>query len=109
MEKNKNRPTVEELHDVVTVNETAAFLGVSVRMISTMVNNGQIKSFKIGSRRLILKQDLLEIIGYSEELAVEQNALTEQAKAMQEGRGETYWPENAVNVAKQKSRPEMGA
>lgn len=109
MDKNKKRPTVDELNDVVTVKETAEFLGVTTRMISGLVSKSKIKSFKIGGKRLILKQDILEMIGYSEELAVEQNALTEQAKAMQEGRGEEYWPETKIPVASQKSRPEMGA
>lgn len=109
MDKNKKRPTVDELNDVVTVKETAEFLGVTTRMISGLVSKGQIKSFKIGGKRLILKQDILEMIGYSEELAVEQSALSEQAKAMQEGRGEEYWPETKIPIASQKSRPQMGA
>jgi hypothetical protein len=29
MDKNKKRPTVDELNDVVTVKETAGFLGVT--------------------------------------------------------------------------------
>ena len=109
MEKSKKRPTVDELNDVITVKETAEFLGVTTRMISNLVSKGQIKSFKIGGKRLILKQDILEMIGYSEELAVEQSALSEQAKAMQEGRGEEYWPEANPSIAYQKNRPQMGA
>lgn len=75
--KNENkRPTVEQLNDVITVNELAAFIGVTPRMIMNMISRDEIKSFKFGKCRLFLKQDVLEMIGYSAELDRKQKSIT---------------------------------
>ncbi|MDD6846878.1 MAG: helix-turn-helix domain-containing protein [bacterium] len=87
----KKRLNFDDLADVVTVAEMAAFMGVSTRMVSDMIYKGKLKSFKFGSCRLILKQDIAEMIGYSaekeqmlkleKEKQEEQKRLEEEAKA----------------------------
>lgn len=37
-------------------------------MVHSMISRGEVKSFKFGTCRLILKQDIKEMIGYSDEL-----------------------------------------
>lgn len=64
---NKKRLNVDDLCDVVKVKEAAAFLGVSERTINTMIHKDQLKSFKFGNCRLILKEELLDSIGYKRE------------------------------------------
>ncbi len=75
MKNESKRPTIEELNDVITVNELASFIGVTPRMIMNMISRDEIKSFKFGKCRLFLKQDVLEMIGYSSELARKQKAI----------------------------------
>ena len=69
MEKKPGKPrlSAEQLSDVITAKELAAFLGVSIKMISNMVSRDEIKSFKFGSCRLFLKQDIFDMIGFCEQ------------------------------------------
>ncbi len=55
-----------ELNDIVSIPEAASFFGVSERTIATWIKTNEIKSFKMGSARLMLKQDILGAIGFSE-------------------------------------------
>ena len=55
------------LSDVITSQELSQFLGVSEHLISKLVMNDEIKSFKFGTCRLFLKQDAADMIGYCEE------------------------------------------
>ena len=55
-----------ELNDIVSIPEAASFFGVSERTIASWIKTNEIKSFKMGSARLMLKQDILGAIGYSE-------------------------------------------
>lgn len=75
MDNETKRLNADDLHDVLTVDELAAFIGVTPRMINNMVSKDEIKSFKFGRCRLFLKQDILEMIGYSAELDGRQKGL----------------------------------
>lgn len=66
-ENKEKRLNIKDLNDVVTVDELASFMGATPRMVTNMVMAGDIKSFTFGRKRLFLKQDILSIIGYSEE------------------------------------------
>ncbi len=66
-EEKKKRLNFDELNDVITSKELAAFLGVSDRLITKLVSNDEIKSFKFGTCRLFLKQDIADMIGFCEE------------------------------------------
>lgn len=74
MEKENKRLNVEDLNDVVTVSELAALIGVTQRMVLNMVAKDEIKSFRFGRCRLFLKQDILEMIGYSADLDKKQKS-----------------------------------
>lgn len=50
------------LSDVITSQELSQFLGVSEHLISKLVMNDEIKSFKFGTCRLFLKQNLADMI-----------------------------------------------
>lgn len=75
MDNETKRLNADDLHDVLTVDELAAFIGVTPRMINNMVSKDEIKSFKFGRCRLFLKHDILEMIGYSAELDGRQKSL----------------------------------
>lgn len=63
----KKRVNFDDLSDVITSQELSQFLGVSERLISKLVMKDEIKSFKFGTCRLFLKQDVADMIGYCEE------------------------------------------
>ena len=78
-ENKEKRLNIKDLNDVVTVDELASFMGATPRMVTNMVMAGDIKSFTFGRKRLFLKQDILSMIGYSEEK--EAVAETEKSRA----------------------------
>ena len=61
----KKRVNFDDLSDVITSQELSQFL--SERLISKLVMKDEIKSFKFGTCRLFLKQDVADMIGYCEE------------------------------------------
>lgn len=63
----KKRVNFDDLSDVITSQELSQFLGVSERLISKLVMKDEIKSFKFGTCRLFLNQDVADMIGYCEE------------------------------------------
>lgn len=63
----KKRVNLGDLSDVITSQELSQFLGVSERLISKGVMKDEIKSFKFGTCRLFLRQDVADMIGYCEE------------------------------------------
>lgn len=63
----KKRVNFDDLSDVITLQELSQFLGVSERLISKFFMKDEIKSFKFGTCRLFLKQNLADMIGYCEE------------------------------------------
>lgn len=63
----KKRVNFDDLSDVITSQELSQFLGVSECLISKLVMKDEIKSFKFGTCRLLLKQDAADMIGYCEE------------------------------------------
>lgn len=63
----KKRVNFDDLSDVITLQELSQFLGVSECLISKGVMKDEIKSFKFGTCRLLLKQDVADMIGYCEE------------------------------------------
>lgn len=63
----KKRVNFDDLSDVNTLQELSQFLGVSECLISKLVMKDEIKSFKFGTCRLFLKQDVADMIGYCEE------------------------------------------
>lgn len=63
----KKRANFDDLSDVITSQELSQFLGVSGRLISKLVMKDEIKSFKFGTCRLFLKQDVADMIEYCEE------------------------------------------
>ena len=63
--ENKKRLNIDDLTDIVTVQEVSLLLGISRKTVEKLIYSDQLKSFKFGKSRLILKQDLLELIGYS--------------------------------------------
>lgn len=67
MEEEKKRLNADQLQDVITMKELAAFLGVSTKMITNMVSRDEIKSFKFGNCRLFLKQDIFDMIGFCQQ------------------------------------------
>ena len=69
MEKKPGKKCVnfDDLNDVITSQELSQFLGVSERLISKLVMKDEIKSFKFGTCRLFLKQNVADMIGYCEE------------------------------------------
>lgn len=72
---NKVRLNLDQLNDVVTVPECAAVFGVTPHMVYNMIAKGEVKCFKFGTCRLILKQDIKEMIGYSDALDRKQKNL----------------------------------
>lgn len=63
----KKRVNFDDLSDVITSQELSQFFGVSERLISKLVMRDEIKSFKFGTCRLFLKQNVADMIGYCEE------------------------------------------
>lgn len=55
-------PVIDQQRLAYGVNEAAAVLGVTPRSIYTYMNDGLIKSFKLGGRRLIRRTDLEQFI-----------------------------------------------
>lgn len=63
----KKRVNFDDLNDVINSQELSQFLDVSERLISKLVMKDEIKSFKFGTCRLFLKQNVADMIGYCEE------------------------------------------
>lgn len=63
----KKRVNFDDFSDVITSQELSQFLGVSERLISKLIMKDEIKSFKFGTCRLFLKQDVADMIRYCEE------------------------------------------
>ncbi len=63
----KKRVNFDDLSDVITLQGLPQFLGVSERLNLKLVMKDEIKSFKFGTCRLFLKQDVADMIGYCEE------------------------------------------
>ena len=53
----------------VSVAEAAELLGVSRDMINDLIRKGELRSFKLGSRRLISRQAMEEFISSRENAA----------------------------------------
>ena len=64
--ENKKRLNIDDLYDVLSVKEVASFLGVSIKTVNNMIHRNDLKSFKFGNSRLILKQELMSTIGYKQ-------------------------------------------
>ena len=64
--ENKKRLNIDDLYDVLSVKEVASFLGVSIKTVNNMIHRNDLKSFKFGNSRLILKQELMSAIGYKQ-------------------------------------------
>jgi excisionase family DNA binding protein len=63
MRKTKSTaPTIRETVTFVTVQEAAAFLHLSQVSIYRWIAQGKIKKFKVGSRTLLKKNDVLGLI-----------------------------------------------
>lgn len=58
MENNKNR----NFDEVLTVEEVSCYLKVHRTTVSRIIKSGEIKSFKVGSRILILSESVKEFI-----------------------------------------------
>lgn len=54
------------LKEVFSVEETAKILGISRGLLYKIIYSGELKSFKVGSRRLITKAALNEYISSAE-------------------------------------------
>lgn len=63
----KKRIDFDDLSDVITSQVLSRFLGVSERLISKLIMKAEIKSFKFGTCRQFLMQDVADLIGYCEE------------------------------------------
>ncbi len=86
----KKRLSIDELSDVVTPVEAAAFFGVSTRTIMTWITRNELKSFKLGNTRLILKQEVLDTIGYTEKPPVVQENNPDEEKKEKEVVNENF-------------------
>ena len=70
LDKHPHHPAVGDKR-LMTIDEVAVRLHVSKWMVYTQINNRQLKTVKIGSRRLITPEDLAE---YTQDLRCEQGA-----------------------------------
>lgn len=52
----------EEYKDVLTTNEVANALQISVQTVRKLINNNKLKSLKIGKNYRVVKNDLIDFI-----------------------------------------------
>lgn len=57
--------------EVLGVSEAARYLGISRSSVYNLIYSGEIVSFKVGGRRLIMREELLRYLGSLQEEAIE--------------------------------------
>lgn len=56
---NSDRPTLDELPDVIAVSTVASFLGVAENSVYTSIRRGELPAVRLGRRLLVSKTALV--------------------------------------------------